>query len=99
VPLLLRRCAGEYFLTEQQKAAKVQAAKQEQQETRTQESKARREAAFVAPKVGGGVSPHGPAALVGYSGSKTFTMIAPCTRHRPSWCGSVWTPCPYWRPL
>ena len=50
--LLLLWRAGEYFLTEQQKAAKVQAAKQEQQETRTQESKARREAAFVAPKVG-----------------------------------------------
>ena len=52
--------AGEYFLTEDQKQAKVQAAKQERQETRTQESKARREAAFVAPKVrgaaGGGVA-------------------------------------------
>lgn len=42
--------SGEYFLTDSQKQAKVEAAKQQRQEERTQEAKKRREAAFVAPK-------------------------------------------------
>ncbi len=43
--------SGEYFLSEEQKRERAQAAKDAKQEAKAEERKRQREAAFVAPKV------------------------------------------------